>query len=89
MVLNSQFSLSLRTPRSECRERDIKICELKQNRGLLEKFVKESREKTEVKIEELAEIIGISKSSIGRISKTKKMGVPISQNWEKRTVPFS
>ena len=27
-ILNSSFSLSLRTPRSECRERDIKIYDL-------------------------------------------------------------
>ena len=27
-ILNSSFSLSLRTSRSECKERDIKICDL-------------------------------------------------------------
>ena len=27
-ILNSSFSPYIRTPRSECRERDIKICDL-------------------------------------------------------------
>lgn len=50
-------------------QHNIKICETKNNRGILEKFVKESREKTEVKIEELAKVVGVSKSLIGRIAK--------------------
>ncbi|MBO5349262.1 MAG: transposase [Clostridia bacterium] len=50
-------------------ENKIKICEIKNNKGILEKFVKESRDRTEVKIEELAEKIGVSKSLIGRLLK--------------------
>lgn len=48
---------------------NIKLCEIKDNRGILEQFVKMSRDRTEVKIEELAKVIGVSKSVIGRISK--------------------
>lgn len=48
---------------------NIRISDLKMNRGMLEKFVKESRERTTVKIEKMAEVTGISKSVIGRIAK--------------------
>lgn len=50
-------------------QHNIKVCELKDNRGILEKFIKESREKTDVKIEELAKMIDVSKSLIGKILK--------------------
>ena len=47
----------------------VKISNLKNNREMLEKFVKESRKGTAVKIEKIAEVTGISKSVIGRIAK--------------------
>ena len=47
----------------------VKISNLKNNSEMLEKFVKESREGTAVKIEKIAEVTGISKSVIGRIAK--------------------
>ena len=48
---------------------NIRISEIKNNRGILEKFVKEARKRTEVNIEVLSKTIGLSKSVIGRIAK--------------------
>ena len=48
---------------------NIQIHKLKNNPKLLKNFIAQAREETDVKIVELAQIIGISKSSVGNIIK--------------------
>ena len=48
---------------------NIQMHNLKNNPKLLKKFIAHAREETDVKIVELAQIIGISKSSVGNIIK--------------------
>ena len=43
--------------------------EIKNNKGILKKVIKEAREQTEVSIEELAKILEISKSTVARYAK--------------------
>ena len=61
-------------------DNNIKIANLKKNTALLKKFIIQARKETDVKIVELAEILGISKSSVGNIinnaTKSHKMTNP-------------
>ena len=49
--------------------KNIILNKLKNNPKLLKNFIAQAREETDVKIVELAQIIGISKSSVGNIIK--------------------
>lgn len=51
------------------RKHQIRIEELKNNRGLLEIAIKEMKEKTDVKVVEIAEILNISKSTVSKYLK--------------------
>ena len=48
-------------------ENNIKIANLSKNKIMLKKFILQARKETDVKIVELAKILGISKSSVGNI----------------------
>lgn len=50
-------------------ENKIKIQDLKKNKKLLKKVIKDARKATDVTLKELAEILGISKSTVGNYAK--------------------
>ena len=45
---------------------NIKICNIKKNKEIMKKFIVNARKTTNVTLVELADIIGISKSSVAK-----------------------